>query len=157
MPKTKARCYKTVSGIPIPPADGLLCPNCRFLLKHGQTGHHQSRSRAYACDPDKKVSDAGAAPSQEANPVGWQLRQDLARTQVLSASSTLRNRRTGQRISAKWRLAAPQRAVVQRHPDQPVQVTFAEVVGHTTAQSSRSGRMRLLRVLRPTTGRTMVL
>ena len=57
MPKTKARCYKTVSGIPIPPADGLLCLNCRFLLEHGQTGHKQAWL-AYACDPDKKVMDA---------------------------------------------------------------------------------------------------
>jgi hypothetical protein len=129
MPKTKARCYKTVYGIPIPPADGLLCPNCRFLLKHGQTGHYQSRSCAYACDPDKKVSDAGAAPSQEASPVGRQLRQDPARTQVLSASSTLRDMRTGQRKVARWRLAAPQPAAVQRHPDQPVHITFAQLAG----------------------------
>ena len=39
MPKTKARCYKTVEGIPIPPAASGWpalpeLPNCRFLLPY---------------------------------------------------------------------------------------------------------------------------
>lgn len=125
MPK-KARCYKKVDGIPIPPADGLLCPNCRFLLKHGQTGHKQAWLE-YACDPNRKVSDAGAP--EEASPVGRQLRQDPARTQVLSATSELRDQRTGQRKVAQWRLATPQPAAVHRHPDQPVRITFAQLAG----------------------------